>query len=216
MKPIVAIVGRPNVGKSTLFNRLTHTKLAIVEDTPGVTRDRLYQDAEWNGKSFTLIDTGGIEMASQDSMLNLVKKQAQVAIEEADLILFVADGKTGITIDDEEVAQMLRKTKKPVLLVVNKIENYDHPEQIYDFYQLGLGEPFAISASHGMNTGDLLDAVTELLGDVEEDDYDPDVIKIAVVGRPNVGKSSLTNAILGKERSIVSDIPGTTRYAAQK
>lgn len=213
MKPIVAIVGRPNVGKSTLFNRLTHTKLAIVEDTPGVTRDRLYQDAEWNGKSFTLIDTGGIEMASQDSMLNLVKKQAQVAIEEADLILFVADGKTGITIDDEEVAQMLRKTKKPVLLVVNKIENYDHPEQIYDFYQLGLGEPFAISASHGMNTGDLLDAVTELLGDVEEDDYDPDVIKIAVVGRPNVGKSSLTNAILGKERSIVSDIPGTTRDA---
>lgn len=213
MKPIVAIVGRPNVGKSTLFNRLTHTKLAIVEDTPGVTRDRLYQDAEWNGKSFTLIDTGGIEMASQDSMLNLVKKQAQVAIEEADLILFVADGKTGITIDDEEVAQMLRKTKKPVLLVVNKIENYDHPEQIYDFYQLGLGEPFAISASHGMNTGDLLDAVTDLLGDVEEDDYDPDVIKIAVVGRPNVGKSSLTNAILGKERSIVSDIPGTTRDA---
>ncbi len=213
MKPIVAIVGRPNVGKSTLFNRLTHTKLAIVEDTPGVTRDRLYQDAEWNGKSFTLIDTGGIEMASQDSMLNLVKKQAQVAIEEADLILFIADGKTGITIDDEEVAQMLRKTKKPVLLVVNKIENYDHPEQIYDFYQLGLGEPFAISASHGMNTGDLLDAVTELLGDVEEDDYDPDVIKIAVVGRPNVGKSSLTNAILGKERSIVSDIPGTTRDA---
>lgn len=213
MKPIVAIVGRPNVGKSTLFNRLTHTKLAIVEDTPGVTRDRLYQDAEWNGKSFTLIDTGGIEMASQDSMLNLVKKQAQVAIEEADLILFVADGKTGITIDDEEVAQMLRKTKKPVLLVVNKIENYDHPEQIYDFYQLGLGEPFAISASHGMNTGDLLDAVTELLGDVQEDDYDPDVIKIAVVGRPNVGKSSLTNAILGKERSIVSDIPGTTRDA---
>ena len=160
-----------------------------------------------------VIDTGGIEMASQDSMLNLVKKQAQVAIEEADLILFVADGKTGITIDDEEVAQMLRKTKKPVLLVVNKIENYDHPEQIYDFYQLGLGEPFAISASHGMNTGDLLDAVTELLGDVEEDDYDPDVIKIAVVGRPNVGKSSLTNAILGKERSIVSDIPGTTRDA---
>ena len=213
MKPIVAIVGRPNVGKSTLFNRLTHTKLAIVEDTPGVTRDRLYQDAEWNGKSFTLIDTGGIEMASQDSMLNLVKKQAQVAIEEADLILFVADGKTGITIDDEEVAQRLRKTKKPVLLVVNKIENYDHPEQIYDFYQLGLGEPFAISASHGMNTGDLLDAVTDLLGDVEEDDYDPDVIKIAVVGRPNVGKSSLTNAILGKERSIVSDIPGTTRDA---
>lgn len=213
MKPIVAIVGRPNVGKSTLFNRLTHTKLAIVEDTPGVTRDRLYQDAEWNGKSFTLIDTGGIEMVSQDSMLNLVKKQAQVAIEEADLILFVADGKTGITIDDEEVAQMLRKTKKPVLLVVNKIENYDRPDQIYDFYQLGLGEPYAISASHGMNTGDLLDAVAEMLGDVEEDDYDPDVIKIAVVGRPNVGKSSLTNAILGKERSIVSDIPGTTRDA---
>lgn len=213
MKPIVAIVGRPNVGKSTLFNRLTHTKLAIVEDTPGVTRDRLYQDTEWNGKNFTLIDTGGIEMSSQDSMLTLVKKQAQVAIEEADLILFITDGKAGVTIDDEEVAQMLRKTKKPVLLVVNKIENYDRPDQIYDFYQLGLGEPYAISASHGMNTGDLLDAVTAMLDEAPADDYEPDVIKIAVVGRPNVGKSSLTNAIIGKERSIVSEIAGTTRDA---
>ena len=165
MKPIIAIVGRPNVGKSTLFNRLTHTRLAIVEDTPGVTRDRLYQDAEWNGKRFTLIDTGGIETAPQDSMLALVKKQAQVAIDEADLILFVADGKTGVTRDDEEVAQILRRSKKPVLLVVNKIENYDRPEQIYDFYQLGLGDPLPISASHGMNTGDLLDKVTELLAD---------------------------------------------------
>ncbi len=213
MKPIVAIVGRPNVGKSTLFNRLTHTRLAIVEDTPGVTRDRLYQDTEWNGKNFTLIDTGGIEMSSQDSMLTLVKKQAQVAIEEADLILFITDGKAGVTIDDEEVAQMLRKTKKPVLLVVNKIENYDRPDQIYDFYQLGLGEPYAISASHGMNTGDLLDAITAMLDESPAEDYDPDVIKIAVVGRPNVGKSSLTNAIIGKERSIVSEIAGTTRDA---
>lgn len=213
MKPIVAIVGRPNVGKSTLFNRLTNTKLAIVEDTPGVTRDRLYRDSEWNNRVFTVIDTGGIEMNSQDSMLNLVKKQAQIAIEEADLILFVTDGKTGITSEDEEVAQMLRRTKKNVLLVVNKIENFDRQDNIYEFYQLGLGDPFAISASHGMNTGDLLDAVVELLPQSDEETYDPDVIKIAVVGRPNVGKSSLTNAILGQERSIVSNIPGTTRDA---
>lgn len=213
MKPIIAIVGRPNVGKSTLFNRLTHSRLAIIEDTPGITRDRLYQDAEWSGKSFTVIDTGGIEVASTDSLLNMVKKQAQIAIEEADLILFIVDGQVGITIDDEEVAQMLRRTKKEVLLVVNKIENYNKPEAFFEFYQLGLGEPYPISASHGMNTGDLLDQVVAMLGDDDEEEYDPDVIKMAVVGRPNVGKSSLTNAILGQERSIVSNIPGTTRDA---
>ena len=213
MKPIVAIVGRPNVGKSTLFNRLTKTKLAIVEDTPGVTRDRLYQDVEWNGKVFTLIDTGGIEMNSKDSILTAVKKQAQIAIEEADLILFVCDGQMGISSEDAEVAQMLMRTKKDVMLVVNKIEDYSNPEELYEYYELGLGEIYPISASHGMNTGDLLDEILERLGDIDNEEYDPDVIKIAVIGRPNVGKSSLTNAILGQERCIVSNVPGTTRDA---
>ena len=213
MKPIVAIVGRPNVGKSTLFNRVTRTKLAIVEDTPGVTRDRLYQDAEWNNKRFTLIDTGGIEVNNDDTIMTQVRQQAQMAIEEADVIIFVCDGKVGVTVEDEEVAQLLRRTKKEVVLAVNKIENYDKMDDAYEFYQLGLGEPFPISASHGMNTGDLLDKVTELFPVDTEPEYEPDVIKIAVVGRPNVGKSSLTNAILGEERSIVSDIAGTTRDA---
>jgi len=213
MKPIVAIVGRPNVGKSTLFNRVTRTKLAIVEDTPGVTRDRLYQDAEWNNKRFTLIDTGGIEVNNDDTIMTKVRQQAQMAIEEADVIIFVCDGKVGVTVEDEEVAQLLRRTKKEVVLAVNKIENYDKMDDAYEFYQLGLGEPFPISASHGMNTGDLLDKVTELFPTDTEPEYEPDVIKIAVVGRPNVGKSSLTNAILGEERSIVSNIPGTTRDA---
>ena len=213
MKPIVAIVGRPNVGKSTLFNRLTKTKLAIVEDTPGVTRDRLYQDVEWNGKVFTLIDTGGIEMNSKDSILTAVKKQAQIAIEEADLILFVCDGQMGISSEDAEVAQMLMRTKKDVMLVVNKIEDYSNPEELYEYYELGLGEIYPISASHGMNTGDLLDEILERLGDIDNEEYDPDVIKIAVIGRPNVGKSSLTNAILGQARCIVSNVPGTTRDA---
>ena len=213
MKPIVAIVGRPNVGKSTLFNRVTRTKLAIVEDTPGVTRDRLYQDAEWNNKRFTLIDTGGIEVNNDDTIMTKVRQQAQMAIEEADVIIFVCDGKVGVTVEDEEVAQLLRRTKKEVVLAVNKIENYDKMDDAYEFYQLGLGEPFPISASHGMNTGDLLDKVTELFPVDTEPEYEPDVIKIAVVGRPNVGKSSLTNAILGEERSIVSDIAGTTRDA---
>lgn len=213
MKPIVAIVGRPNVGKSTLFNRLTRTHLAIVEDYPGVTRDRLYQDAEWNNQKFTLIDTGGIEVSSEDTILSRVRKQAQVAMEEADVIIFMCDIKAGVTSEDMEIAQMLRRTKKEVLLAVNKVENFDRLDDIYEFYQLGLGEIYPISASHGMNTGDLLDKLVEVVGKFDDEEYEPDVIKIAVVGRPNVGKSSLTNAILGQERSIVSNIPGTTRDA---
>ena len=213
MKPVVAIVGRPNVGKSTLFNRLTRTHLAIIEDYPGVTRDRLYQDAEWNNRVFTLIDTGGIEVNSEDTILSKVRKQAQVAMEEADVIVFMCDIKAGVTIEDMEIAQMLRRTKKEVILVVNKVENFENTDDLYEFYQLGLGEPYPISASHGMNTGDLLDRLMELLEQFDGDDYEPDIIKIAVVGRPNVGKSSLTNAILGQERSIVSNIPGTTRDA---
>ncbi len=212
MKPVVAIVGRPNVGKSTLFNRLTRTHLAIIEDYPGVTRDRLYQEAEWNNRVFT-IDTGGIEVNSEDTILSKVRKQAQVAMEEADVIVFMCDIKAGVTIEDMEIAQMLRRTKKEVILAVNKVENFENTDDLYEFYQLGLGEPYPISASHGMNTGDLLDRLMELLEQFDGDDYEPDIIKIAVVGRPNVGKSSLTNAILGQERSIVSNIPGTTRDA---
>ena len=213
MKPIVAIVGRPNVGKSTLFNRLTRTKMAIVEDYPGVTRDRLYQDAEWNNRKFTLIDTGGIEVRSEDTILAQVRTQAQVAMEEADVIIFMCDIKAGVTNEDMEIANMLRRTKKDVILAVNKVEDFNHLEDLYEFYSLGLDEPYPISASHGMNTGDLLDRLMELIDKYGEEDYEPDVIKIAVVGRPNVGKSSLTNAILGQERAIVSNIPGTTRDA---
>ena len=213
MKPIVAIVGRPNVGKSTLFNRLTRSKMAIVEDYPGVTRDRLYQDAEWNNRKFTLIDTGGIEVKSDDTILAQERTQAQVAMEEADVIIFMCDIKAGVTNEDMEIAQMLRRTKKDVILAVNKVENFDHLEDLYEFYTLGLDEPYPISASHGMNTGDLLDRLMELIDKYEEEGYEPDVIKIAVVGCPNVGKSSLTNAILGQERAIVSNIPGTTRDA---
>lgn len=213
MKPVVAIVGRPNVGKSTLFNRLTRSHLAIIEDYPGVTRDRLYQDAEWSNHKFTLIDTGGIEVNSEDTILSKVRTQAQIAMDEADVILFLCDMKAGVTVEDMEIAQMLRRTKKAVILAVNKVDDFSKLDDIYDFYQLGLGEPFPISASHGMNTGDMLDQLIELLGQFEDDDYEPDVIKIAVVGRPNVGKSSLTNAILGQERAIVSNIPGTTRDA---
>ena len=213
MKPIVAIVGRPNVGKSTLFNRLTRSRMAIVEDYPGVTRDRLYQDAEWNNRKFTLIDTGGIEVRSEDTILAQVRTQAQVAMEEADVIIFMCDIKAGVTNEDMEIANMLRRTKKDVILAVNKVEDFNHLEDLYEFYTLGLDEPYPISASHGMNTGDLLDRLMELIDKYDEEDYEPDVIKIAVVGRPNVGKSSLTNAILGQERAIVSNIPGTTRDA---
>lgn len=214
MKPLVAIVGRANVGKSTLFNRLTHSKLAIVEDEPGVTRDRLYRDVNWNGKSFTLIDTGGIEVFSEDEILKNVRFQAQVAIDEADLILFMVDQKVGLAQDDEIIAQMLRKSGKEVIVVVNKMESFDDLSPIYEFYSLGFSQVIGISASHGSNTGDLLDEVVFSLAKLpEETDRDDSHIKIAVIGRPNVGKSSLTNIIIGEDRSIVSDVAGTTRDA---
>ncbi|MGI6606342.1 MAG: ribosome biogenesis GTPase Der [Peptococcia bacterium] len=213
-KPIVAILGRPNVGKSTLFNRLTGGRAAIVEDTPGVTRDRLYRDAEWLGKTFTLIDTGGIEFSSgEESMSGLIRKQAEIAMREADVILFLVDSRAGLLPQDEQIAGQLRRTSKPVILVVNKVEQFKNNPDLYEFYRLGLENVVCISAEHGMNTGDLLDLIVSKFTMTTEDDYEPDVIKIAVVGRPNVGKSSLVNAILGQERVIVSNVPGTTRDA---
>lgn len=212
-RPIVAIVGRPNVGKSTLFNRIVGSRVAIVEDTPGVTRDRLYQDAEWNGRLFTLVDTGGLDYQDDDQMVTDIRKQAELAIAEADLVLFVVDARSGLTGTDEDVARILRSSDKPVILVANKVEDFARVHELYDFFRLGLGEPVPVSAAEGRNTGDLLDMVMEKLPPAAEDEEDDDVIKIAVIGRPNVGKSSLVNAILGEERTIVSDIPGTTRDA---
>ncbi len=213
-KPIVAIVGRPNVGKSTLFNRLVGGRTAIVEDTAGVTRDRIYQDTDWTDRIFTLIDTGGMDFISKDdTILGQVRKQVQMAVQEADVIIFLVDGRVGLTSDDAKLAEMLRRSQKPVILVVNKIEDYSKPDSIYDFYSLGLGEPLPISAAHGMNTGDLLDNVVSAFPSQQEEEENPDTIKIAFVGRPNVGKSSLVNVILGHDRSIVSQIPGTTRDA---
>ena len=211
-KPLVAIVGRPNVGKSTLFNRLTGKRISIVEDTPGVTRDRIYGDAEWLNKSFTLIDTGGIEPASEDKIAIQMRRQAELAMETADVILFLVDGKEGMTSADREVAAMLRRSGKPVVLAVNKLDAPKYHEAIYEFYELGLGEPFIVSAGQGLGLGDLLDAVCENFQDAEETEQDKR-IHIAIVGKPNVGKSSLCNAILGEERVIVSDVPGTTRDA---
>lgn len=214
MKPIVAVVGRPNVGKSTFFNRMSGTKLAIVQDVPGVTRDRLYADAEWNGREFTLVDTGGIEFADESGTISeQVRKQALVAINEADVILFMLDGKEGLTKDDLEVANILRRTKKPVLLAINKIEQFNSKNSLVDFYDLGLGEPIPISSLHGMNTGDLLDEIVKHFPEADAPAEEDESVKIAVIGRPNVGKSSLVNALTGEERSIVSDIPGTTRDA---
>lgn len=209
--PIVAIIGRPNVGKSTLFNRLTGGKTAIVEDIPGVTRDRIYREGEWQDKRFTVIDTGGIQW-EENQIAAQMKSQAEIAIAEADVIIFVTDARSGVLSDDEEVANILRKSGKPVILAVNKVENFAETA-FYDFYRLGLGEPVPISATHGMNTGDLLDKVIELLPELPADAAADDTIKIAVVGRPNVGKSSLVNNILGQKRVIVSDVPGTTRDA---
>ena len=206
MKPIVAIVGRPNVGKSTLFNKLIGERLSIVKDVPGVTRDRLYRDVEWSGKEFTLVDTGGLEPKTQDFIMSKIKDQAQVAIDEADVVVFLVDGKYGITGLDEEVAAVLRKKDKKVIVAVNKIDNYiKNQDRIYEFFGLGFEEVIGISGEHKVNLGDLLDAIIgkfEKTNTVQEEE----VLSIAVLGRPNAGKSSLVNKILNKERSIVSDI----------
>lgn len=213
-KPIIAIVGRPNVGKSSLFNKITGKRLSIVEDTPGVTRDRIYADAEWTGKSFTLIDTGGIEPKDSDILLTHMRQQADIAIQTADAIIFITDVKTGITSADREIATILRKASKPVVLCVNKVDSVGKlPDDFYEFYNLGLGEPIAVSSIHGTGTGDLLDAVFEHINFSDFEQQDEDMIKVSLIGKPNVGKSSLTNYILGENRMIVSDIPGTTRDA---
>lgn len=210
-KPLVAIVGRPNVGKSTFFNRIVGQRISIVEDTPGVTRDRLYADAEWCGHSFTLIDTGGLEIKSEDVMWSHIRAQAQIAVETADVIVFMLDGKTGLTHEDYAVAAYLRKSRKPILLVVNKLDNNEQ-HLLYDFYELGLGEPIGISAGQAKGLGDVLDEIVKLTGKYETEEKE-EALKIAVVGKPNAGKSSLVNKLLGYDRVIVSDIAGTTRDA---
>lgn len=212
-KPIVAIVGRPNVGKSTLFNKLAGKRISIVEDTPGVTRDRIYAEAEWLSNLFTIIDTGGIEPESSDIIVAQMRRQAQMAIETADVIVFIVDGKQGLTDADNEVALMLRKSKKPIVLVVNKIDKIADEQNSFEFYNLGIGEPITISASQGLGLGDMLDKIVEHFKDIGNIDEENEYTKIAVVGRPNVGKSSLINKLLGEDRVIVSDIPGTTRDA---
>ncbi|EEU30797.1 ribosome biogenesis GTPase Der [Limosilactobacillus coleohominis 101-4-CHN] len=209
--PIVAIVGRPNVGKSTLFNRIAGERISIVEDTPGVTRDRIYTHAEWLGKNFNLIDTGGIDMSDQP-LTTQIREQAEVAIDEADVIVLVVDVQNGITDADEKVAQLLYRSNKPVVLAVNKVDNPERRSDIYDFYSLGLGEPYPVSSVHGIGLGDLLDAVIKNFPDTADNQKD-DSIRFSLIGRPNVGKSSLVNAILGQQRVIVSDIAGTTRDA---
>lgn len=211
----VAIVGRPNVGKSTLFNRIIGKRISIVDDKPGATRDRIYGEAEWNGKKFTLIDTGGIEptVKEKDIILSKIKQQADFAIENSDLILFITDGKDGLTSTDLDIADILRKSGKPVILVVNKVDNFDSTKIDNEFYKLGFDDVIFVSAIHGLATGDLLDKITSYITDRDTDNKEEEVTKVAVIGRPNVGKSSLVNAILGEERVIVSDVPGTTRDA---
>ena len=214
MKPIVAIVGRPNVGKSMLFNKLIGKRLSIVEDTPGVTRDRIYGETDWNGRSFTLIDTGGIEPRTDSQILAFMRDQAQIAIDHAHVIVFLTDIKTGLTASDQEVAAMLLRSGKPIVLAVNKMDSTGavNPD-FYEFYNLGLGDPIAVSAVHGHGTGDLLDACVQYFPPEEEEEEEDDAIKVAVIGKPNAGKSSLVNRILGEERMIVSNIAGTTRDA---
>lgn len=212
-KPLIAIVGRPNVGKSTFFNKMAGRRISIVEDTPGVTRDRVYADCEWQNRAFTLIDTGGIDPNSDDPLLKQMRAQAEIAIETCDAILFFVDGRQGLTDDDKDVATMLRKSSKPILVVVNKIDSVDAMDNMYEFYELGLGDPIAISSVNLMNIGDLLEELMKLLPESDADEQDDERIKIAVVGRPNVGKSSIVNRILGQERVMVSDIAGTTRDA---
>lgn len=213
-KPVVAVVGRPNVGKSTLFNKLCGQRLAIVDDTPGVTRDRIYGECEWLGHEMLLIDTGGIEPYSDDIILSQMRRQAQLAIDSADVIIFVTDVRTGVVATDEEVAAMLQKSGKPIVLCVNKSDSLgDPPAEFYEFYNLCLGDPVQVSAVHGHGTGDLLDKVIEYLPETEENEEESDTVKVAVIGKPNAGKSSLVNKIAGEERMIVSDIAGTTRDA---
>ena len=212
-RPLVAIVGRPNVGKSTFFNKMSGKRIAIVEDTPGVTRDRVYADCEWLNHKFTLIDTGGIDPHSDDPLLKQMRRQAEIAVETCDVILFFVDGKMGLTADDETVADMLRRSGKPVILVVNKIDNIKMMNEIYDFYQLGVGDPIGISSLNMLNLGDLLDEVVSYFPPESEEEEEKTAVSIAVVGKPNVGKSSLVNRILGEDRVMVSDIAGTTRDA---
>lgn len=212
-RAIVCIVGRPNVGKSTLFNRLSGRRIAITEDTPGVTRDRIYAEGEWLGKYYTLIDTGGIEPESEEIIMQNIKKQAALAIDMADVILFVVDGRAGLTETDREVGNILRKSGKKVVLACNKIDGRETPDEIYEFYELGLGDPVAISAEQSLGIGDLLDEVVGNFPPNVDTEYDDDIVKVALIGKPNVGKSSLINNILGEERVIVTNIPGTTRDA---
>ncbi|MHC1786193.1 MAG: ribosome biogenesis GTPase Der [Christensenellales bacterium] len=213
-KPLVAIVGRPNVGKSTFFNKIAGHRIAIVEDTPGVTRDRIYADTEWTGRPFTLIDTGGIDTQSDDVLLSQMRKQAEIAIETADVICFFTDARTGMTYQDEEIAALLRASKKPVILVVNKLDFQGLEQNLYEYYTLGLGDPVGISSTNMLGLGDLLDEIVKRLPAKQEDEPEErHVIQLALVGRPNVGKSSITNRLLGQERVMVSDIPGTTRDA---
>ena len=214
MKPIVAVVGRPNVGKSSFFNYIAGKRISIVEDTPGVTRDRIYTDVEWRGRKFTMIDTGGIEPKTNDSILVQMKYQAELAMDSADVIVFMVDMKDGITSADYEVSKMLRKTGKPIVLVVNKVDKTgEMPAEVYEFYNLDMGDPHPISTLQGLGIGDALDAIYENFKDIPEEEEDEAVIKVALIGKPNVGKSSLINKILGEQRVIVSDVPGTTRDA---
>ena len=212
--PIVAVVGRPNVGKSTLFNKLIGQRMSIVEDTPGVTRDRIYSKCEWRSREFMIVDTGGIEPNSTDVILSQMRRQAELAIEKADVIVFLTEIRTGVTADDYDVARMLQKSGKPIVLCVNKCDSVgDPPPEFYEFYNLGLGDPVAISAAHGHGTGDMLDEVFKNFPEDADTEYDEEYIKVAVIGKPNVGKSSLINRVSGEERAIVSNIAGTTRDA---